>query len=261
MVKSLATSIRLLILHQEKRERGFPLSQTPTSSQPNANRLLAALPAEDYQRLLPDLKPVNFSLGDVIYESQGQMEYVYFPTTSHVSLLYTMIDGSTAEVGLVGNEGLVGIALFMGGDTTPNRAIVQGAGDAFRMRAAAMQYEFKRGGAFQLALLRYTQALIVQISQTAVCNRLHSTEQRLCRWLLMTHDRTQSDELQMTHEFISNMLGIHREVVSLAAHRLQDKGVISYKRGRIQILDRRELEQSACECYQVVKEEHDRLLG
>ena len=237
------------------------MSQSQTFSQPDDNRLLAALPAEDYQRLLPDLKPVNFSLGDVIYESQGQMESVYFPTTSHVSLLYTMIDGSTAEVGLVGNEGLVGIALFMGGDTTPNRAIVQGAGDAFRMRAAAMQDEFRRGGTFQLALLRYTQALIVQISQTAVCNRLHSTEQRLCRWLLMTHDRTHSNELQMTHEFISNMLGIQREVVSLAARRVQDKGGISYKRGRIQILDRKELEVCACECYQVVKEEHDRLLG
>ncbi len=236
------------------------MSQSQTFSQPNDNRLLAALPAEDYQRLLPNLKPATFSLGEVIYESQGHMEYVYFPTTSHVSLLYTMLDGSTAEVGLVGNEGLVGIALFMGGDTTPNRAIVQGTGDAFRMQAKAMQDEFKRGGAFQLALLRYTQALIIQISQTAVCNRLHSTEQRLCRWMLMTRDRTHSDELQMTHEFISNMLGIQREAVSLAAHRLQDKGVISYARGRIQILDRQELEKYACECYQVVKDEHDRLL-
>lgn len=237
------------------------MSQSQTFSQPNDNRLLAALPAEDYQQLLSNLKPTTFSLGEVIYESQGLMEYVYFPTTSHVSLLYTMIDGSTAEVGLVGNEGLVGIALFMGGDTTPNRAIVQGAGDAFRMQAKAMQDEFKRGGAFQLALLRYTQALIIQISQTAVCNRLHSTEQRLCRWMLMTRDRTPSDELQMTHEFISNMLGIQREAVSLAAHRLQEKGVISYARGRIQILDRQELEKYACECYQVVKDEHDRLLN
>ncbi len=236
------------------------MSQSQTFSQPNDNQLLATLPAEDYQRLLPNLKLTTFSLGEVVYESQGHMEYVYFPTTSHVSLLYTMLDGSTAEVGLVGNEGLVGIALFMGGDTTPNRAIVQGTGDAFRMQAKAMQDEFKRGGTFQLALLRYTQALIIQISQTAVCNRLHSTEQRLCRWMLMTRDRTHSDELQMTHEFISNMLGIQREAVSLAAHRLQDKGVISYARGRIQILDRQELEKYACECYQVVKDEHDRLL-
>lgn len=227
----------------------------------NANRLLASLPAADFERLLPSLKTVTFSLGEVIYESQGRMEYVYFPTTSHVSLLYTMINGSTAEVGLVGDEGLVGIALFMGGDTTPNRAIVQGAGDAFRMSATAMQEEFKRGGEFQVALLRYTQVLITQISQTAVCNRLHTTEQRLCRWMLMTHDRTHSDELQMTHEFISNMLGIQREAVSVAAHRLKDNGAISYARGHVKIVDRCLLEKSACECYQVVRAEHERLLG
>ncbi|MCA1555979.1 MAG: Crp/Fnr family transcriptional regulator, partial [Acidobacteria bacterium] len=218
------------------------MSQSQEISVPTGNWLLDALPPEDYERLVPNLKPVTFPLGEIIYESQGQMEYVYFPTTSHVSLLYTMIDGSTAEVGLVGNEGLVGIALFMGGDTTPNQAIVQGAGEAFKMKAAVMQEEFKRGGALQLALLRYTQALITQISQTAVCNRLHSTEQRLCRWMLMTHDRTRSDELQMTHEFISHMLGIQREAVSIAARRLQDKGAISYKRGHIQILNRQILE-------------------
>lgn len=237
------------------------MPESQTFSQPSANRLLAALPAEDYERLLPDLKPVNFALGQVIYESQGLMENVYFPTTSHVSLLYTMIDGSTAEVGLVGNEGLVGIALFMGGETTPNRAIVQGTGEAFMMKASVMREEFKRGGSFQTTLLRYTQALITQISQTAVCNRLHGTEQRLCRWLLMTRDRTGSDELQMTHEFISNMLGLQREAVSLTAHRLQDKGIISYKRGRIRILDRQGLEECSCECYEVVKIEHDRLIG
>jgi CRP-like cAMP-binding protein len=237
------------------------VSQPQTKPQSNINRLLAALPAEDYERLLPNLKPVSFSLGDVIYESQGQMDYVYFPTTAHISLLYTMTDGMTAEVGLVGNEGLVGIALFMGGDTTPNRAIVQGAGDAFKMHGQAMLEEFKKGGAFQLFLLRYTQALIIQISQTAVCNRLHTTEQRLCRWMLMTHDRTHKDELQMTHEFISNMLGIHREAVSLAAHRLQEKGMISYTRGHIWILDRLQLEDRTCECYRVVKGEYDRLLG
>ena len=225
------------------------------------NWLLAALPAEDYERLLPELKPVKFSLGEVIYESQKVMEYVYFPTSSHVSLLYTMKDGSTAEVGLVGNEGLVGIALFMGGDTTPNRAIVQGAGRAFKMKASVMQEEFKRGGALQLLLLRYTQALITQISQTAVCNRLHTTEQRLCRWMLMTHDRTQSDESEMTHEFISNMLGIQREAVSLVAQRLREKGAINYRRGRIQIVDRGMLEECSCECYQVVKVEHQRLVG
>lgn len=210
---------------------------------------------------MTNLKPVAFALGDVVYESQGPMDYVYFPTTAHISLLYTMSDGMTAEVGLVGNEGLIGIALFMGGATTPNRAIVQGAGAAYRMHAQAMQEEFKKGGPFQLLLLRYTQALIIQISQTAVCNRLHATEQRLCRWMLMTHDRTHKDELQMTHEFISNMLGIHREAVSLAARRLQDKGMISYARGRIKILDRHLLELCTCECYQVVKGEYDRLLG
>lgn len=189
------------------------------------------------------------------------MEHVFFPTTSHVSLLYTMLDGSTAEVGLVGNEGLVGIALFMGGDTTPNQAIVQGSGEALRMSATAMREEFKQGGAFQLALLRYTQALITQISQTAVCNRLHTTEERLCRWMLMTHDRRRSDELQMTHEFISHMLGIQREAVSLIASRLQEKGAITYKRGRIKIVSRRILEESSCECYDVVRIEHNRLIG
>src|SRR5207245_257662 len=184
------------------------------SSESPGNRLLAALPREAYERLQPHLKPFSFSLGEVVYESGGQMRYVYFPTTSHISLLYTMIDGATAEMGLVGNEGVLGIALFMGGETTPNRAMVQGAGGALRMRAKAMLDEFKRGGEFQQLLLRYTQALITQISQTAVCNRLHSVEQRLCRWLLMTHDRAESDELQMTHEFISNMLGVRREGVT-----------------------------------------------
>jgi len=233
------------------------VSQTaPSISTPNANRLLADLPAEDYERLLPRLKPVTFSLGEVIYKSQALMEHVYFPTTGHVSLLYTMINGSTAEVGLVGNEGLVGIALFMGGDTTPNQAIVQGAGEAFRMKAAEMQEEFRLGGAFQLALLRYTQTLITQISQTAVCNRLHTTEQRLCRWILMTRDRVHSDDLQMTHEFISNMLGIQREAVSIAAHRLKNKGAISYARGRVRVSDRQMLESCACECYQMVKDEN-----
>jgi hypothetical protein len=172
-----------------------------------------------------------------------------------------MIDGSTAEVGLVGNEGLVGIALFMGGDTTPNRAIVQGAGDAYKMKAWVMQEEFKRGGTLQYVLLRYTQALITQISQTAVCNRLHTTEQRLCRWILMTHDRTQTDQLEMTHEFIANMLGIQREAVSLVAHRLRKKGAIDYKRGSLQIVERRVLEEYSCECYQVVKAEHQRLIN
>lgn len=227
----------------------------------SGNRLLSALPLEVRDRLLPHLEEVVFSLGQVLYESGGHMRSVYFPTTSHISLLYTMIDGSTAEMGLVGNEGVVGIALFMGGETTPNRAMVQGAGTALRMQAKAMLEEFKRGGEFQQLLLRYTQALITQISQTAVCNRLHSVEQRLCRWLLMTHDRTGSDELQMTHEFISNMLGVRREGVTMAAQRLQELGMISYVRGHIIILNRQQLVDRVCECYQVVKDEHERLLG
>src|SRR6267378_8407706 len=219
------------------------------AAETSGNRLLAALPPEPYERLAPHLEPVSFALGDVIYESSAHMDYVYFPTSSHISLLYTMLDGSTAEMGLVGNEGVVGISLFMGGETTPNRAMVQGGGGAFRMKAKAMLDEFKRGAEFQHLLLRYTQALITQISQTAVCNRLHSVEQRLCRWLLMTHDRTHSDELQMTQEFISHMLGVRREGVTHAAQNLQEKGLISYVRGHIMILDRAGLEAHACECY------------
>ena len=237
------------------------MSLTTNGKEALGNRLLAALPPDAYERLRPHLEPISFSLGEVVYESGGHMRYVYFPTTSHISLLYTMIDGSTAEMGLVGQEGVVGIALFMGGETTPNRAMVQGGGAAYRMQAKAMLDEFKRGGEFQHLLLRYTQALITQISQTAVCNRLHSVEQRLCRWLLMTHDLAQTDELQMTHEFISNMLGVRREGVTVAAQRLQEKGMISYVRGHIHILDREQLLAHACECYQVVKDEHARLLG
>ena len=231
----------------------------PRAHQP-VNRLLAALPAEEYERLLPHLEPVSLSLGETVYESGERMDYVYFPTDSIVSLLYTMLDGATAEMGLVGREGVVGIALFMGGDTMPNRAVVQGAGTVVRVKAQALQDEFRRGGAFQLLLLKYTQALITQIAQTAVCNRLHPVEKRLCRWLLMTQDRAESDTLQMTHEFIANMLGIQREAVSVAAHRLQGKGMISYVRGRIRILSRAQLEECACECYGVVRDEQDRLL-
>src|SRR6267378_4966134 len=216
------------------------------AAETSGNRLLAALPPEPYERLAPHLEPVSFALGDVIYESSAHMDYVYFPTSSHISLLYTMLDGSTAEMGLVGNEGVVGISLFMGGETTPNRAMVQGAGGALRMKAKDMLDEFKRGGEFQHLLLRYTQALITQISQTAVCNRLHSVEQRLCRWLLMTHDRTHADELQMTQEFISHMLGVRREGVTHAAGELQQLGLISYLRGHIKIGDRAGLEAHAC---------------
>jgi CRP-like cAMP-binding protein len=235
------------------------MSQTPL--RPVGNWLLDALAIKDYERLLAELEPVTLVLGAVVYESGAQMQHVFFPTTSHVSLLYTMLNGATAEMGLVGNEGVVGIALFMGGDTTPSRAVVQGGGHALRMRAKAMQDEFRRGGEFQHLLLRYTQALITQISQTAVCNRLHTVEQRLCRWLLMTHDRTQTDELQMTQEFISHMLGVRREGVTHAAQKLQDAGFIRYLRGHIEILDRPGLEAQVCECYGVVRLEHDRLFA
>lgn len=230
-------------------------------NEPVENRLLALLPADEYERLRPDLRRVSFSLGEVVYEFGAQLDYVFFPTTSIVSLLYTMENGTSAEMGLTGNDGVVGIALFMGGGTMPNRAVVQSAGGALRMKARVMQEEFARGGRFQQLLLRYTQALITQISQTAVCNRLHSVEQQLCRWLLLSHDRLNTNELVMTQELIADMLGVRREGVTVAAGRLQDAGAISYVRGRIQILDRKQLEATVCECYRVVKDEFDRLLG
>jgi CRP-like cAMP-binding protein len=228
---------------------------------PIENRLLAALPAKDYERIRPHLEPVSFSLGDVIYESGGIQDHVYFPTTAIISLLYMMENGSSAEMGLAGKEGVVGIAIFMGGGTMPNRAIVQSAGNVIRMRAKAMQSEFAIGGEFQHLLLRYTQALITQISQTAVCNRLHSVEQQLCRWLLLSHDRLESDELVMTQELIANMLGVRREGVTVAAGHLQDAGAITYNRGHIKILERAKLESIVCECYRVVRLEFERLLS
>jgi CRP-like cAMP-binding protein len=236
----------------------------PAIARPNIpveNRLLAALPNDEYERLLPQLQQVPFSLGEVVYEFGGHLDYVYFPTTSIVSLLYTMENGTSAEMGLTGNDGVVGIALFMGGGTMPNRAVVQSAGEAIRMNVKVLQDEFALGGKFQQLLLRYTQALITQISQTAVCNRLHSVDQQLCRWLLLSHDRVKSDDLIMTQELIADMLGVRREGVTVAAGRLQDSGAISYVRGHIKILDRQKLEEAACECYRVVKDEFDRLLG
>lgn len=230
-------------------------------TEPVENRLLAALPRDEYERLLPSLQQVSFSLGEVVYEFAGQLDYVFFPTTSIVSLLYTMENGSSAEMGLTGNDGVVGIALFMGGGTMPNRAVVQSAGAAIRMKAKVLQDEFALGGKFQYLLLRYTQALITQISQTAVCNRLHSVEQQLCRWLLLSHDRVKADELIMTQELIADMLGVRREGVTVAAGHLQDAGAISYVRGHIKILDRQKLEETVCECYRVVRDEFDRLLG
>jgi CRP-like cAMP-binding protein len=225
------------------------------------NRLLASLPIDEYSRLLPQLQQVSFSLGEVVYEFGGHLDYVFFPTNSIVSLLYTMENGTSAEMGLTGNDGVVGIALFMGGGTMPNRAVVQSAGGALRMKVNVLQDEFARGGRFQQLLLRYTQALITQISQTAVCNRLHTVEQQLCRWLLLSHDRVKADELIMTQELIADMLGVRREGVTVAAGRLQDSGAISYVRGHIKILDRKKLEETVCECYRVVKDEFDRLLG
>jgi CRP-like cAMP-binding protein len=225
------------------------------------NHLIAALPEDEFIRLKPNLEPVSLSLGEVIYESGEQLEYIYFPTTAIISLLYIMENGSTAEIGMAGNDGLVGIALYMGGSTTPSRAIVQSAGNAFRMPSSALKDEFSRGGVFQKVLLRYTQSLMTQISQTAVCNRLHSVEQQLCRWLLINHDLLQTNKLIMTHDLIANMLGVRREGVSIAAGNLQKKGLIKYVRGTITMLDRDALERTACECYRVVKDEYDRLLG
>lgn len=230
-------------------------------NEPVQNRLLAALPRPEFERLRPKLEPVSFTLGQVIYEFGGHLTHVYFPTNSIVSLLYTMENGTSAEMGLTGNDGVVGIALFMGGGTMPNRAVVQSAGAALRMKAKVLQDEFALGGRFQQLLLRYTQALITQISQTAVCNRLHSVDQQLCRWLLLSHDRVNTDQLIMTQELIADMLGVRREGVTVAAGRLQDAGAISYVRGRITILDRNKLEATVCECYRVVKDEFDRLLS
>ena len=232
-----------------------------TSVEPTGNRLLARLSPEESERLLPHLERVYFALGEVIYESGGRQSYIYFPTTAIISLLYMMENGSSAEMGVAGNEGLVGIALFMGGDTVPNRAVVSSAGDALRMKTKVLQGEFAQGGTFQRMLLRYTQALMTQMSQTAACNRLHTVEQQLCRWLLLSRDRLESDELVMTQELIANMLGVRREGVTHAAGRLQENGLISYVRGRIQILDRSGLEATVCECYRVVKDEYERLLG
>jgi CRP-like cAMP-binding protein len=225
------------------------------------NHLLAALPAAELARIQPRLEPVSMELGEVLYESGDLMTHMYFPTTAIISLLYIMENGATAEIGIAGNNGLVGIALFMGGETTSNRAIVQSKGEAVRMKAADVKDAFALGGVFQNILLRYTQSLMTQISQTAVCNRLHSVEKQLCRWLLINHDQLQTDTLVMTHDLIANMLGVRREGVSIAAENLQKQGLIKYVRGTITILDREGLENAVCECYQVVINEYDRLLG
>ena len=232
----------------------------PSPHHPAQNHLLAALSAADYECLLPQLELIPLPLGWAVYESGRDQGYVYFPTTCIVSLLYVMEDGSSAEIAIVGNDGLVGVALFMGGDTTPSRAVVQSAGYGYRLKAALVKKEFELGGELQRLLLRYTQALITQMAQTAVCNRHHSVEQQLCRWLLLSLDRLTSNELKMTQELIANMLGVRREGVTEAAGKLQKEKLINYSRGHITVLDRSGLEARVCECYAVVKKEMDRLL-
>jgi len=230
------------------------------SSELRQNHLLAALPAAELVRFSEGATIAPMPLGHVLYESGDEMRHVYFPTTSIVSLLYVMENGSSAEIAIVGNEGIVGISLFMGGESTPSRAIVQSAGRAFRVAGKLLKEEFSRAGPVQHVLLRYTQALITQMSQTAVCNRHHSVEQQLCRWLLMSLDRLATNELTMTQELIANMLGVRREGVTESAGKLQKLGLIEYSRGHIKVLDRPALEAHACECYQVVKTEFERLL-
>jgi CRP-like cAMP-binding protein len=227
---------------------------------PRQNHLLRALPIPEFARLSECLELVPMPLGEVLYESGSQLRHVYFPTTSIVSLLYVMADGASAEIAVVGNEGMVGVALFMGGETTPSRALVQSAGHAYRLPGPLLKEEFHRASALQNLLLRYTQALLTQMAQTAVCNRHHSVDQQLCRWLLLSLDRLSSNTLVMTHVLISNMLGVRREGVTEAAGKLQSAGIIKYSRGHITVLDRPLLEGQCCECYRVVKNEFDRLL-
>jgi len=225
-----------------------------------ANQLLASLPEHELKRWEPLLEYVSMPLGQVLYESGRVLSHVFFPTTSIVSLLYVLEDGASAEIAVVGNEGIVGVSLFMGGESTPSRAVVQSAGEGFRLRSQAMKDEFNRSGPVMHLLLRYTQALITQMAQTAVCNRHHSLDQQLCRWLLLSLDRLRGNDLVMTQELIANMLGVRREGVTEAALKLQAAGLIRYARGHITVLDRAGLEHRTCECYAVVKREYDRLL-
>ncbi|MFL9990645.1 transcriptional regulator, Crp/Fnr family [Burkholderia sp. GAS332] len=230
------------------------------SHHPKENHLLSVLPEAEWKRIEPHLIPVDMPLGQVVYESGDRLDHVYFPTTAIISLLYVMEDGASAEIAIVGNEGLVGIALFMGGETTPSRAVVQSAGHAYRLDARILKEEFHRAGPVQRLLLRYTQALITQMAQTAVCNRHHSIDQQLCRWLLLSIDRLPTNQLKMTQELIANMLGVRRPGVTEAATKLQDAGLIRYSYGHIEVLDRPGLEKRVCECYGVVRREFDRLL-
>src|SRR5438445_6524475 len=233
----------------------------PQRHNPYQNHLLNALPTSDYERLASHLELIPMRLGEVLYEPGVQLRHVYFPTTSIVSLLYVMENGASAEIAIVGNEGILGISLFMGGETTPSRAVVQSAGHGFRLKAQLLKNEFGRFGPMLHLLLRYTQALITQMAQTAVCNRHHSVDQQLCRWLLLSIDRLPSPQVAMTQELIANMLGVRREGVTEAAGKLQKSGVISYHRGHITVLDRPRLEKMSCECYEVVRRETSRLLS
>jgi CRP-like cAMP-binding protein len=233
---------------------------TTAPPSPRQNHLLAALHTAEYERLLPDLEFLPMPLGEVLYESGGKLGHVYFPTTSVVSLLYVMKGGESAEIAIAGNEGLVGVALIMGGQTTPSRAVVQCAGQAYRMLPGALKKEFDRGSAMQRLMLRYMQALVTQMVQTAACNRHHSVEQQFCRWLLLSIDRLPTNELTMTEGLIANMLGVRHEGVTGVAAKLQAEGLIHYEGGRITMLDRPAVEKRACECYSVVRKEFDRLL-
>ena len=229
-------------------------------AEPRENHLLDALPPAEAQRWIPLLESVDLPLGHVLYESGAALEHVYFPTTAIISLLYVMENGASAEIAVVGNEGILGVSLFMGGESTPSRAVVQSAGHGFRLKANIMKEEFNRAGPVLHLLLRYTQALITQMAQTAVCNRHHTLDQQLCRWLLLSLDRLEGNQLVMTQELIANMLGVRREGVTEGALKLQRAGLISYARGHITVLDRARLEKRSCECYSVVKREYDRLL-
>ncbi|SEG88680.1 Crp/Fnr family transcriptional regulator [Marinobacterium lutimaris] len=236
------------------------LHDAPPPVDPRQNHLLAALPEDEYARISPHLERVTLPLGYVLYESGHELRHVYFPTDAIVSLLYVMLDGASAEVAVIGREGIIGIALFMGGETMPNRAVVQSAGYAYRLPGQLLKREFDNSIELQHLLLRYTQALLTQMAQTAVCNRHHTLDQQLCRWLLLSRDRLPSDELLMTQELIANMLGVRREGVTAAAGKLQAAGLIHYHRGHITIVDRAGMEARTCECYEVVKREYDRLL-
>jgi CRP-like cAMP-binding protein len=240
--------------------KGGSRAAAAQAASPRQNHLLDALPSGDFARIATHLELIPLKLGDVLYEPGVQLRYVYFPTTSIISLLYVMEDGASAEIAIVGNEGMLGISLFMGGESTPSRAVVQSAGQGFRLKARLLKTEFGRFGPTMHLLLRYTQALITQMAQTAVCNRHHSVDQQLCRWLLLSLDRLASNELTMTQELIANMLGVRREGVTEAAGKLQDAGLIQYRRGKITVLDRPGVEARSCECYQVVKREFERLL-